>query len=48
MSLSEAIITVLAIASVPILGLYLYDLIYNYEEEENDEVPLDEEEKGVD
>ena len=48
MSLSEAIITVLAIASVPILGLYLYDLIYNYEEEENDEVPLDEEEKGAD
>ena len=48
MSLSEAIITVLAIASVPILGLYLYDLIYNYEAEENDEVPLDEEEKGAD
>ena len=48
MSLSEAIITVLAIAGIPILGLYLYDLIYNYEEEENDEVPLDEEEKGAD
>ena len=47
-SLSEAIITILAIASVPILGLYLYDLIYNYEAEENDEVPLDEEEKGAD
>lgn len=54
MSLLEAIITLLAIAGVPILGLYLYeliylyDIIYNYEEEENDEVPLDEEEKGVD
>ena len=48
MSLSEAIITVLAIAGIPILGLYLYDLIYNYEAEENDEVPLDEEEKGAD
>ena len=48
MSLSEAIITILAIAGVPLLALYLYDLIYNYEEEENDEVPLDEEEKGAD
>lgn len=48
MSLLEAIITILAIAGVPMLGLYLYELIYNYVEEENDEVPLDEEEKGVD
>lgn len=48
MRLSEAIITLLAVAGIPLLGLYLYDLIYNYVEEENDEVPLDEEEKGVD
>lgn len=48
MRLSEAIITLLAVAGIPLLGLYLYDLIYNYVEEENDEVPLDEEEKGAD
>ena len=42
MSLSEAIITILAIIGVPMLGLYLYELIYNYEEEERDEVSLDE------
>ena len=48
MSLLEFIITILAIAGVPILGLYLYEIIYNYEKEENDEVPLYEEEKGVD
>ena len=48
MSLLEFIITILAIAGVPLLALYLYDLIYNYEEEERDEVPLDEEEKGAD
>ena len=48
MRLSEAIITLLAMAGVPLLALYLYELIYNYVEEENDEVPLDEEEKGVD
>ena len=44
MRLSEAIINLLAITSLPLLGLYLYELIYNYEEEENDEVPLDEKE----
>jgi hypothetical protein len=48
MRLSEAIITILAMAGVPLLALYLYELIYNYVEEENDEVPLDEEEKGAD
>lgn len=48
MRLSEAIITLLAIAGMPLLALYLYELIYNYVEEENDEVPLDEEEKGAD
>ena len=48
MRLSEAIVTLLAIAGVPLLALYLYELIYNYVEEENDEVPLDEEEKGAD
>lgn len=49
MRLFEAIITLLAIAGVPLLALYLYELIYNYVEEENDEVPLDEEkEKGCD
>lgn len=48
MRLLEAIITLLAIAGVPLLALYLYELIYNYVEEENDEVPLDEEEKGAD
>jgi hypothetical protein len=48
MRLSEAIITILAMAGVPLLALYLYELIYNYAEEENDEVPLDEEEKGAD
>ena len=48
MSLLEFIITILVIAGVPLLALYLYELIYNYVEEENDEVPLDEEEKGAD
>jgi hypothetical protein len=49
MRLSEVIITLLAMAGVPLLALYLYELIYNYVEEENDEVPLDEEEeKGAD
>ena len=43
MRLPEAIITLLAIASLPVLGLRLYELIYNYEEEELDEVPIDEE-----
>ena len=47
MRLSEVIITLLAMAGVPLLALYLYELIYNYIEE-NDEVPLDEEEKGAD
>lgn len=48
MRLYEAIITLLAIAGVPLLALCLYELIYNYVEEKNDEVPLDEEEKGAD
>ncbi len=50
MRLSEAIITTLAIAGIPLLGLYLYELVYNYKEQEEDEVPLydEEEEKGAD
>ena len=42
MRLSEAIISLLAIAGMPLLALYLYGLIYNYVDEESDEVPLDE------
>ena len=44
MKLSEALINLLAITSLPLLGLYLYELIHNYEEEENDKVPLEEKE----
>lgn len=47
MRLSEAILTLLAASTMPLGILYLYEKFYNYEEEENDEVPL-EEEKGVD
>lgn len=47
MRLSETILTLLAASTMPLGILYLYEKFYNYEEEENDEVPL-EEEKGVD
>jgi hypothetical protein len=48
MSKLEFVITLLAASTMPLGILYLYDKFYNYIEEENDEVPLDEEEKGVD
>jgi hypothetical protein len=44
MRLSEAIITLLAMSTIPLGILYLYEVFYNYEEEERDEVPLEEEE----
>lgn len=44
MRLSEMILTLLAASTMPLGILYLYEKFYNYEEEENDEVPLEEEE----
>lgn len=43
MRLSEMILTLLAASTMPLGILYLYEKFYNYEEEENDEVPLEEE-----
>ncbi len=37
----EALLTLLAISTVPLGILYLYEMLYNYKEEEEDEVPLD-------
>lgn len=45
MRLGEAILTLLAVSTMPLGILYLYEKFYNYEEEENDEVPLEEEEE---
>ena len=44
MRLGEAIVTMLAMATMPLGILYLYEIFYNYEEQEKDEVELDEEE----
>lgn len=44
MRLGEAILTLLAASTMPLGILYLYDKFYNFEEEENDEVPLEEKE----
>ena len=44
MRLGEAIVTMLAAATMPLGILYLYEKFYNYEAEERDEVELDEEE----
>lgn len=44
MRLGEAILTLLAASTMPLVILYLYEKFYNYEEEENDEVPLEEKE----
>ena len=44
MRLSEVILTLLAASTMPLGILYLYEVFYNYEEEERDEVELDKEE----
>ena len=48
MRLGEAILTLLAVSTMPLGILYLYEKFYNYEEEENDEVPLEEEKEDGD
>lgn len=48
MRLGEAILTLLAVSTMPLGILYLYEKFYNYEEEENDEVPLEEEKEEGD
>lgn len=45
MKFSEYVLTLLSISAVPLLMLYLYETVYNYKDQEDDEVPLDDEEE---
>lgn len=39
----ECAATLLAISVMPLGALYLYEIFYNYKQQEEDEVPLEEE-----
>ena len=39
----ECAVALLAISAMPLGALYLYEIVYNYKQQEEDEVPLEEE-----
>ncbi len=44
MGLSQLVLTLLAASTMPLGILYLYEVLYKYEEEEQDEVELEDKE----
>lgn len=41
----EYVAALLVISAMPLGALYLYEIFYNYQQQEEDEIPLEEKEK---